>query len=104
MDFVGKQKRDQTTRASLHAHFETYDEEVWNYSPNSAGYRNVEKRTMKSGDAAPNEGDTKITIRIRDQMSEDTMFKTRKSAKVGTIFKKYAAIKGVHVDELRFML
>jgi len=33
LDAVAKQKRDDTTRASLQEHFGSYDEEVWAFSP-----------------------------------------------------------------------
>ncbi|KAK1746850.1 ubiquitin-like domain-containing protein [Skeletonema marinoi] len=33
LDAAGKQKRDETTRASLQGHFGSYDEEVWAFSP-----------------------------------------------------------------------
>ena len=103
LDFVGKQKRDETTLAALKEHFGRYDEEVWNFSPDAAG-RNVEEATMKSEDAASTEGDIPITIRIKDQMKEETMFKVRRSVKLEKVFIAYAERKGVHVDELRFML
>ncbi|KAK1746845.1 hypothetical protein QTG54_002189 [Skeletonema marinoi] len=36
LDYVAKQERDDTTRASLQDHFGSYDKEVWDYSPDAA--------------------------------------------------------------------
>ena len=104
LDFVGKYERDETTLAALKEHFGRYDEEVWNFSPAAAG-KNVLKSAMKSEDTASNEGDTPVTVRIKDQNGEVTMFKLRsRSVKLEKVFNAYAGRKGVHVNELIFLL
>ena len=103
LDYAAKQKRDATTLAALKEHFESYDEAMWNFSPDAAG-RNVLKSPMKSEDAASNKDDTSFTIRIKDQTGEEMFFKALRSVKMGILFKKYAERKGVDVCTLRFSL
>mmetsp|Transcript_25065 Transcript_25065/g.53016 ORF Transcript_25065/g.53016 Transcript_25065/m.53016 type:complete len:196 (+) Transcript_25065:185-772(+) len=45
-----------------------------------------------------------ITIRVKDQTGEETMFKIKKSTKMSKVFTAYAARKGVEVASLRFLL
>lgn len=45
-----------------------------------------------------------ITIRVKDQTGEETMFKIKKSTKMEKVFKAYAARKGVEPASLRFLL
>ena len=109
-DAVGKQKRDDTTRASLEEHFGSYDEEVWGYSPDAANGK-VKNGAMNPKDTVNEErgptafsDDTKITLRLRDQMRKETMFKIRRTASLREIFTAYAAIKGVDYASILFML
>ena len=104
LDFVGKQKRDETTLAALKEHFESYDEEVWNYSPNETGTNeNVDNMKTKSKTIS-NEGDNRMSIRIRDQNGEETMFTVKRTTKMEKVFNAFAGRKGVDVQVLRFLL
>ena len=51
-------------------------------------------------------GDTNepITIRVKDQTGEETMFKIKKSTKMSKVFTAYAQRKGVDQGSLRFLL
>ncbi len=59
-------------------------------------------------DAKPDEsgGGTNepITIRVKDQTGEETMFKIKKSTKMIKVFSAYAQRKGVEVSSIRFLL
>jgi len=110
LDAVGKQKRDETTRASLEDHFGSYDEEVWGYSPDEAS-ENVNDVANQSEGAANDEesgpafsDDTKITLRLKSQSGEETMFKLLQTTPMSKIFNAYAAREGVDVASLRFLL
>jgi len=45
-----------------------------------------------------------ITIRVKDQTGEETMFKIKKSTKMSKVFGAYAQRKGVEMASLRFLL
>ncbi len=106
LDSASKQRRDETTRASLKNHFGEYDKEVWNY-PQDALHNNGNNEQMQSVDNCNERGDaisdTYLTIRVRD-MGEETMFKLLRTTEMSKVFNTYAAKKGVDVTMLRFML
>ena len=54
--------------------------------------------------AAGAEGNEPITIRVKDQTGEETMFKIKKSTKMSKVFGAYASRKGVEPASLRFLL
>jgi len=110
LDSAGKQKRDETTRASLEDHFGSYDEEVCGYSPDEAS-ENVNDVANQSEGAANDEesgpafsDDTKITLRLKSQSGAETMFKLLQTTPMSKIFNAYAAREGVDVASLRFLL
>ncbi|KAL7524283.1 hypothetical protein ACHAXR_000509 [Thalassiosira sp. AJA248-18] len=45
-----------------------------------------------------------ITIRLKDQSGEETMFTVKSTTKMHKVFSKFAARKGVETSSLRFML
>mmetsp|Transcript_8457 Transcript_8457/g.12805 ORF Transcript_8457/g.12805 Transcript_8457/m.12805 type:complete len:92 (-) Transcript_8457:1138-1413(-) len=45
-----------------------------------------------------------ITIRVRDQTGEETVFKIKKTTKMSKVFNAYANRKGVDSKALRFLL
>jgi small ubiquitin-related modifier len=49
-------------------------------------------------------GSEPITIRVKDQNGEETMFKIKKSTRMKKVFATYAARKGVEATAMRFML
>merc|ERR1719253_191462 len=49
-------------------------------------------------------GNEPITIRVKDQNGEETMFKIKKTTKMKKVFATYAARKGVEATAMRFML
>jgi len=58
-------------------------------------------------DTKPTDGEATnepITIRVKDQTGEETMFKIKKSTKMSKVFTAYAQRKGVEVTSLRFLL
>lgn len=56
-------------------------------------------------DAKPEESANEpITIRVKDQTGEETMFKIKKSTKMSKVFSAYAQRKGVEPKSLRFLL
>lgn len=58
-----------------------------------------------SDDEAKQEGTNEpITIRVKDQTGEETMFKIKKSTKMSKVFSAYAQRKGVEPASLRFLL
>jgi len=59
---------------------------------------------MSDTEAKPEEGNEPITIRVKDQTGEETMFKIKKSTKMSKVFKAYAQRKGVEEQSLRFLL
>lgn len=59
---------------------------------------------MSDEEAKPQEGNEPITIRVKDQTGEETMFKIKKSTKMSKVFNAYAQRKGVEASSLRFLL
>lgn len=55
-------------------------------------------------DRKPEGGSEPITIRVKDQNGEETMFKVKRSTKMAKVFNTYAGKKGVEVKSMRFML
>lgn len=49
-------------------------------------------------------GSEPITIRVKDQNGEETMFKIKKTTRMKKVFATYAARKGVEANAMRFML
>jgi len=56
------------------------------------------------GGAAAAGGNEPITIRVKDQNGEETMFKIKKTTRMKKVFATYAARKGVEATAMRFML
>ncbi|KAL9185563.1 hypothetical protein ACHAXT_003340 [Thalassiosira profunda] len=50
------------------------------------------------------EANAPITVRVKDQTGEETMFKIKKSTKMSKVFTAYAQRKGVEAASLRFLL
>ncbi|KAK1746847.1 hypothetical protein QTG54_002191 [Skeletonema marinoi] len=109
-DYVAKQKRDDTTRASLEEHFGSYDEEIWDYSPDEASEIVNDVANQSEGAANDEESgppfsdDTKITLRLKGQSGEEHMFKLLRTTPMRKMFNAYAAREGVDVASLRFTL
>jgi len=111
LDYVAKQKRDDTTRASLEEHFGSYDEEVWDYSPDEASDNVNDVANQSEAEGAANEeesgpafsDDTKIRLRLKWQSGEETMFKIGRTTPMRKMFNAYAARKRVDVTSLRFL-
>ena len=60
---------------------------------------------MSDAEAKPaEETNEPITIRVKDQTGEETMFKIKKSTKMSKVFNAYAQRKGVEPASLRFLL
>mmetsp|Transcript_1832 Transcript_1832/g.2702 ORF Transcript_1832/g.2702 Transcript_1832/m.2702 type:complete len:186 (-) Transcript_1832:278-835(-) len=55
-------------------------------------------------DKKPEGGAEPITIRVKDQNGEETMFKVKRSTKMAKVFNAYAGKKGIDVASMRFML
>ncbi|KAL7529152.1 hypothetical protein ACHAXR_004106 [Thalassiosira sp. AJA248-18] len=55
-------------------------------------------------EAKPEGGNEPITIRVKDQNGEETMFKIKKTTRMKKVFATYAARKGVEANAMRFML
>mmetsp|Transcript_21198 Transcript_21198/g.32351 ORF Transcript_21198/g.32351 Transcript_21198/m.32351 type:complete len:308 (-) Transcript_21198:26-949(-) len=110
LDYVAKQKRDDTTRASLEEHFGSYDKEVWDYSPDAASENVNDVANQSEAEGAANDesgppfsDDTKITLRLKGQSGEETMFKIGRTTPMRKMFNAYAARKRVDVTILRFL-
>jgi len=106
LDYVAKQKRDESTRASLEEYFGSYDEEVWDYSP-----AHDENGTDESGDintesegSSDCEDNSAIIVRVRDQIGEERLFKMPRKAQMSKLFTVYAGNIGRDVSDLRFQL
>ncbi|KAL7455145.1 hypothetical protein ACHAWC_006729 [Mediolabrus comicus] len=106
LDYEAKQKRDETTRELLQKRFENYDEDVWDYS---LGQNNKERGGEEStgpvdkGNDEKEAGAEAITIILKDQNGEETMFKVKRTTKLAKVMNAYADRKGVDVNRLRFM-
>ena len=101
MDYVAKQKRDETTREALQERFGSYDEEVWDYSPDETTNGKSEEEEVTTNAKGPEEA---ITVRLRDHKGAETMFKVKRTTKMSKVFHVYAGRKGVDVNALRFLL
>ena len=62
---------------------------------------NEDTKPDEAGGGGANE---QITIRVKDQTGEETMFKIKKSTKMSKVFSAYAQRKGVDAAALRFLL
>ena len=102
LDHVAKQERDEATRASLKDRFGSYDEELWNFSPDLLEGNGI-SRQMNFEDNYNERGDA-IAIRIKGQDGEETNFKLRRTTEMSKLFNAYAVMKGVGVDSMRFSL
>ncbi|GFH57312.1 hypothetical protein CTEN210_13788 [Chaetoceros tenuissimus] len=49
-------------------------------------------------------GSEQITIRVRDQSGEETVFKIKQTTKMSKVFNAYAQRKGLDPKALRFLL
>jgi small ubiquitin-related modifier len=45
-----------------------------------------------------------LTIRVRDQASDETFFKVKKTTKMGKLIDAYAKRKGIDVTTIRFLV
>eukprot|EP00984_Skeletonema_dohrnii_P018538 scaffold8681_cov96-Skeletonema_dohrnii-CCMP3373.AAC.3 len=115
LDSAGKQKRDDTTRASLIDHFGRYDEEVWDYSPDEAseteGTDESDDSSSESEENSVCEDDSIITltsnrvaIRVRDQSGNEFPFLMNSSTQLVKVFDAFAAKVGRDASDLRFEL
>jgi ubiquitin len=117
LDYAAKQQRDETTREALQERFGSYDEEVWDYSPDettngkseeeeSTGpvdEDNVQKEEVTTN--AKKGPEEAITARLKDPYKgTETMFKVKRTTKMSKVFQVYAGRKGVDVNDLRFLL
>ena len=92
LDVQKKAKRDKTTHAALEKRFANkYDKEVWNVIVDNMGKYQPNL----------NEG---ITITVKDQNGEETMFKIKRGTKLGKVFHLFAQRKGIEMGQLIFML
>jgi len=87
-----KAKRDKATRKALEKRFANkYDKEVWNVIVDNMGRYQPNL----------NEG---ITIIIKDQNGEETMFRIKRGTKLGKVFHLFAQRKGIEYGQLFFLL
>ncbi len=107
LDYEAKQRRDETTRELLQERFESYDEDVWDYS---LGQNNDERGEEENAgpvdegdDEEEEEGAELITLRLKFQTGEETMFTLKRTTKMAKVFNAYADRKGVDVSDLRFL-
>mmetsp|Transcript_13777 Transcript_13777/g.20774 ORF Transcript_13777/g.20774 Transcript_13777/m.20774 type:complete len:378 (+) Transcript_13777:66-1199(+) len=101
LDSAGKQKRDDTTRASLIDHFGSYDEDVWDYSPDAASETEGTEDSNYSESESGAHQDDPITIRVRGQAG-GVQFVVKRSTKIVKVFDAYAAKMGGDLSDLRF--
>jgi len=87
-----KAERDKATQIALEKRFaKKYDKEVWNVIVDS------------KGKYQPNLNEA-ITIRIKDQRGEETMFRIKRGTKLGKVFNLFAQRKGIELTSLFFLL
>jgi len=101
LDYIAKQKRDDTTRASLIDHFGSYDEDVWDYSPDAASETEGTEDSNYSESESGAHQDDPITIRVRGQAG-GVQFVVKRSTKIVKVFDAYAAKMGGDLSDLRF--
>eukprot|EP00984_Skeletonema_dohrnii_P018540 scaffold8681_cov96-Skeletonema_dohrnii-CCMP3373.AAC.5 len=112
LDTAAKQKRDDTTRASLEEHFGSYDKEVWDYSPApDAASENVNNVANQSEGAANEEESGAvspgvITIHMKSGEGEEakTLLIVQRNIRMETVFNTFAASKKVTPSSLTFSL
>eukprot|EP00577_Skeletonema_sp_RCC1716_P011776 CAMPEP_0113397008 /NCGR_PEP_ID=MMETSP0013_2-20120614/14127_1 /TAXON_ID=2843 ORGANISM="Skeletonema costatum, Strain 1716" /NCGR_SAMPLE_ID=MMETSP0013_2 /ASSEMBLY_ACC=CAM_ASM_000158 /LENGTH=430 /DNA_ID=CAMNT_0000281515 /DNA_START=43 /DNA_END=1335 /DNA_ORIENTATION=- /assembly_acc=CAM_ASM_000158 len=110
LDAAAKNRRDDTTRASLEEHFGSYDEEVWRSSPGAANgnVKNVANQSEgaandeESGAASPGV----ITIHMKSGEGEEakTLLIVQRTIRMETVFNTFAASKKVTPSSLTFSL
>ena len=87
-----KAKRDKATHAALKKRFANkYDKEVWNVIIDNMGRYQ------------PNLNEA-ITIRVKDQNGEETMFKIKRGTKMIKVLQLYAQRKRIELGQLFFLL
>ena len=102
LDYVAKQERDDTTRASLQDHFGSYDKEAWDYSPAAASANANGNAILAKEESAIAD---MINIRVKLGRGEETLLEeVSKTTRMGDIFVRYAATKEVNPDRLIFTL
>jgi len=101
------------TKTTLIAHFgDDYDREVWNFGvmlieseEEERSRRMTENRAAsRAREASVPSPDDALTIRIRDQVGEETFFKIRRSTVMQKVFEAYAERKQVRRRSLRFVV
>mmetsp|Transcript_25786 Transcript_25786/g.43724 ORF Transcript_25786/g.43724 Transcript_25786/m.43724 type:complete len:371 (-) Transcript_25786:185-1297(-) len=102
LDAAAKNRRDDTTRASLEEHFGSYDEEVWDYSPDAASETvGTEDSNYSESESGVHQDDT-ITIDVRGQAGDVIRFVMKRSTKIVKVFDAFAAKIGRDLSDLRF--
>jgi len=102
LDYIAKQKRDESTRASLIDNFGSYDEEVWDYSPDAASETvGTEDSNYSESESGVHQDDT-ITIDVRGQAGDVIRFVMKRSTKIVKVFDAFAAKIGRDLSDLRF--
>jgi small ubiquitin-related modifier len=87
-----------------------YDKSVWNFGPEDTTENRGVKRAceeegcMSPQNVIPQEYPEPVTIRIRDQIGEETFFKCKRTTEMIKIFDAYAQRMGVSRRSLRFLL
>ena len=100
-------ERDKATCKALEERFPNYDQEIWGSlgPPGSPmGRGGIFLTVQRKMNAQPNNNSSNtIIIRLRDQAGEETIFKVKRTTKMGKVFDLYAARKEVSIKSLRFM-
>lgn len=60
--------------------------------------------SAETKEVKPEGASEQITLRVRDQTGEETVFKIKKTTKMSKVFSAYAQRKGVDSNSLRFLL
>ncbi|KAL7548554.1 hypothetical protein ACHAWF_011844, partial [Thalassiosira exigua] len=113
LDLEAKRRRDRFTRECLCQHFGRYDPEIWDFNgENEGGRGNNAGDANRGGLGIPENGgelnasdpslDQTITVRLKDQNREETMFKIKMSTSLMKVFSMYVVRKGLAVYALRF--
>jgi hypothetical protein len=114
LDSAAKQKRDDTTRKLLQQHFGSYDEEIWNYSPDSASENVKSIANQSEGTAVQEEksaNSVMITIHIEFFNDEEVSImvkrrdiKVKRTDRMEHVFNELASRSGLPASNLRFKL
>jgi len=115
LDYASKKKRDETTRRLLRLDFGSYDEEIWNYSPDAAATGNVKSIVNQSEGTAVQEeksaNSDMITIHVEFFNDEEvgmivgnTDIKVKRTDRMEHVFNQYASTTDFPVSTLRFKL